>query len=134
MHPKSYNIEIMMNDKVDEIIEVLFDSLKNRYQNNLESMKGSKLLFNYVNLLYYKCHKINPNCGGSSVDSPGWRKSKEATINPINKKYNKCFQYAVTVALNHEEIKKDLQRITKTEPFINKYNWEGRNFPSEKHD
>ena len=26
-----------------------------------------------------------------------------ARINPINKKNNKCFQYAVTVALNHEE-------------------------------
>ena len=29
-----------------------------------------------------------------------------------------------TVTLNHEEIKKDLQRITKTKPFINKHNWE----------
>ena len=54
MHTKSDNIKIMMNDEADEIIEVLFDSLKNIYQNNLESMKGSKLLFNYVHLLYYK--------------------------------------------------------------------------------
>ena len=38
-------------------------------------------------------------------------------MNYINEKYNKCFQYAVTVALNHEEIKKDLQRITKSKPF-----------------
>ena len=35
---------------------------------------------------------------------------------------NKCFQYAVTVALNYEEIKKDPQRITKTKSFINKNN------------
>ena len=28
--------------------------------------------------------------------------------------------------------KKDRQRITKIKPFINKYNWEGINFPSEK--
>ena len=28
-------------------------------------------------------------------------------INPINNKDNKCFHYAVTVALNHEEVKKD---------------------------
>ena len=34
--------------------------------------------------------------------------------------------------LNHEEIKKDTQRITKIKPFINKYNWEGINFPSQK--
>ena len=39
------------------------------------------------------------------------------------------FSIAVTVALNHEEIKKDPQRITKIKPFINKYNWEGINFP-----
>ena len=36
--------------------------------------------------------------------------------------------------LNYEEIKKDPQRITKIKPFINKYNWEGINFPSEKDD
>ena len=55
-------------------------------------------------------------------------------MNPINKKDNKCFQYAVKVALNHEELKKDLQRITKIKLFINKYNWEGINFPSERDD
>ena len=32
-------------------------------------------------------------------------KNKKATINPINKK-DKCFQYTVTVAVNHEKIKK----------------------------
>ena len=84
--------------------------------------------------MYYKCHEINPNCDGSYIDSPDWIKNKKATINPINKKDNKCFQYAVTVALNYEEIKKDPQRITKIKPFINKYNWEGINFPSEKDD
>ena len=84
--------------------------------------------------MYFKCHKINWNLGGSYIDSPDWIKNKKATINPINKKDNKCFQYAVTVALNHDEIKKDPQRITKIKPFINKYNWEGINFPSEKDD
>ena len=61
-------------------------------------------------------------------------KNKKATINSINKKDNKCFQYAVTVALDHEEIKKYLQRITKIKPFISKYNWEGMKYPSEKGD
>ena len=36
--------------------------------------------------------------------------------------------------LNHEEIKQDLQRITKIKPFMNKHNWEGIKFPSEKND
>ena len=132
MHSKSDNIEIMINDKADQIIKELFDSIKSRYQNNLKSMKGSEFVFDYVHLLYYKCHKINLNCGGSYIDSPNWIKNKKATINPSNKKDNKCVQYAVTVVLNHEEIKKDPQIITKIKPFINKYNWQGINFPSEK--
>ena len=49
---------------------------------------------------------MNPNFGGSCNDSLDWIKSKKATINSINKEYNKSFQYAVTVELNHEEIKK----------------------------
>ena len=74
-------------------------------------MKGSEFAYDYVHLLYYKCHKIKPNCGGSYIDSPDWIKNKEATINAISRKDDKCFQYAVTVALNHEEIKKDPKRI-----------------------
>ena len=69
-------------------------------------MKGSEFVFDYVQLLYYKCHKRNPYRDGSNIDSPNWIKNKKSTINSINKKYNKCFQYAVKVALNHEQIKK----------------------------
>ena len=65
MHSKSDNAEIMINDEADEVIEELFDSLKNRYESNLESIKDSEFVFDYVHLLYYKCHKINPNAGGS---------------------------------------------------------------------
>ena len=72
------------------------------------------------------------NCGGLYVDYPLWIKSKKEAINPVNKKDNKCFQYAGTVALNYDEIKKDPQGITKIKSSINKYNWEGINFPSEK--
>ena len=70
MHSKSDNIEIMISDETDEVIKELFDSLKNTYQNNLESMKGSGSVFSYVHLLYYKCHKKNLNDGGSYIDSP----------------------------------------------------------------
>ena len=67
--------------------------------------------------MFYQCHKINPNRGGLYIDSPDWIKNKKATINPINKKDNKCFQYAATVVLNHEEIGKRAERITKVKPF-----------------
>ena len=61
MHSKGNNTEIIIDNKADEIIKELFDSLKNRYQNNLESMEGSKFIFDYAHLLYYKCHEINKN-------------------------------------------------------------------------
>ena len=56
MHAKSDNIETMTNDETDEVIKELFKSLKFRYQNNLELMKGTEFVFDYVHLLYYKCH------------------------------------------------------------------------------
>ena len=40
----------MMNDEAGEVIKELFDSFKNRYQNNLESMKGTESVFDYVHL------------------------------------------------------------------------------------
>ena len=134
MHSKTDTIDIRINNEADKVLKEAFDLLKNRYENNLESMKGSEFVFSYVHLLYYKCHKINPNRDGSYLDSPDWIKNKKGTINPINKKDNKCFQYAVTVALNHQEIKTDPQKIIKIKPFINKCNWKGINFPSEKDD
>ena len=36
MHSKSDNLEIMINEEADEVIKQLFDSLQDRYQNNLE--------------------------------------------------------------------------------------------------
>ena len=51
--------------------------------------------------------------GGSYAHSLDWIKNKNATIIAINKKGNKCFQYAVKVALDHEEIKKDLPKSNK---------------------
>ena len=105
MYRKSDNAEIMMGSETDEIIEELFQSLLQRYQKNLEaSMRGSEFVFDSVNSLYYKFHKISLNRGGSYIDSPKWLKNKmviRVTINPKNND-DKCFQHAVAVALNHE--------------------------------
>ena len=106
MHSKSDNIEIMMNDEVDEVVKKLFNSLKSRHQIDLKSMKSSEFAFDYVHLLYYECIKVNPNRDGSYINSPDWIKSEKVTTNPINKKDNKCFQYAATVALSQEWKKK----------------------------
>ena len=70
---------------------------------------------------------------GSYIDSPEWLKAKGATINPKNKN-NECFKYAITVALNHEKIEKNRERITKIKSFIDTYNWKDIKFPSHSND
>ena len=51
MHLKSDSIEIIISDEAAEVIRKIFDSLKNRYQNNLQLMRGSDFVFDYVQLL-----------------------------------------------------------------------------------
>ena len=79
-------------------------------------MKGSTFFFDSVQLLYYKCHRINFRRGGSYIDSADWIKKKKATINLKNRK-DKCLPYAVILALNYEEIKWNIKI------FIKKYKW-----------
>ena len=104
MHTKSNNIEIMMGNETNEIIKELFKSLLQKYQEGLEeSMKGSEFVFDSVDLLHYKLHKIYLNRDGSYIDSPEWLENKKTTINHKNKD-DKSFQYALTVAVNYQNI------------------------------
>ena len=134
MHTRSDNEEFMSGSDTDEIIRELFESLLKRYQENLqEKMRGSDFVFDGVNFLYYDFNKISISRGGSYIDSRKWLKNKKSTINPKNNDY-KCFQYAVTLALNLDKIKKDPQRISKIKPFIEQYNWKDIDFPSTTKD
>ena len=71
MHTKSDNLEIMIGSDTNEVIEDLFKSLLQRYQENLEEkMKGSEFNFDGVYALYYDLNKISLDRGGSHIDSP----------------------------------------------------------------
>ena len=134
MDTRSNNEEFMNGSDTDEIIKGLLESFLQKYEENLqEKMRGSKFEFDGVNFLYYDFNKISLNRGGSYIDSPKWLKDKQSTINPKNNDY-KCFQYAVTLALNFDKIKKDPQRISKIKPFIDQYNWKDIDFPSTSKD
>ena len=39
-------------------------------------MRGSEFDIDYVQLLYFKCHKINLSRGESNIDSSYWMKTK----------------------------------------------------------
>ena len=59
--------------------------------------------------------------------------NKKVTLNPENNDDN-CFQYALSVALNHQNIGKKPQRISKIKPFMDQFNWNEIDFPSHSKD
>ena len=135
MHTKSDNVEIMNGTDTNEAINELINSFMKRYQEGLErKMKGGSYMFESVDLLEYHLHKISLNRGSPCIDSPKWLKNKKVTINPQNTEDNKCFQYAITAALNYQSITNNCQRISEIKPFINNYNWIDIEFPSKSKD
>ena len=112
MRTKSNNAEILMGNETDEIIEELFESLLQKYQEVLEEkMRGNEFVFDIVYLLHYNLYKISSNRGGSYIDSPKWLKNKKATISRNNND-DKCFQYAITAAVNYKQIKSHAEGIS----------------------
>ena len=135
MQTKSDNVEIMNDTNTSDAINKLINSFMKRYRKGLETkMKGSSYIFERIDLLEYHLHKISLNRGSSYIDSPIWIKNKRVTINPQNAEDNKCFQYAITTALNHQNINHHPERISKLKPFIDNYNWKGIEFPSYSKD
>ena len=61
----------------------------------------------------------------SELNFLGWlRGKKEALINKDN-----SFQNSLNDTLNYQTIETNPERISKLKPYINRYNWEGIEFP-----
>ena len=60
MHSKSNNIKFTSYNDANEVVDELFKSLRLRYQGNLETlMEGSEFVIDLVQMMYYRCHKVN---------------------------------------------------------------------------
>ena len=131
-HTWSDNVEILMGSETDDIITEPIDSLLQRYQKELEESEknGSNFIFDGIDLLSYHLHKTSLKRGKSYIESPEWLKNESATINPKIDDDN-CFQYAITVALNHQNIEKHPERASNINPFVN---WKDIDFPSHQKD
>ena len=58
MYSKSGNTKVVMSNETDKTIEDIFYSFLQRYRKKIEeSMKGSEIVFDSVDSLYYKIHK-----------------------------------------------------------------------------
>ena len=125
---QSDNEGIRLGNETDDIIKGLHNSFLNNYQKEeIVLRNGSDFVVESVDLLSYDIHKKSPERGKSYIKSSVWVLNKRATISPKNK--GKCFQYSITVALNHQNIENHPERISNIKPFIDQYNWEGIDFP-----
>ena len=107
-----------MGNETDDIIKRLISSFLNNYQKEeIILINGSNFVFESVDLLFCHIHKTSLKKGKSFVKSSEWLINKRATINPKNKD-DKCFQYSITVELNHQKIESHPERISNIEPFI----------------
>ena len=126
-------VETLMGNETDDIMNELFESFKQTYQNGLEKKWGKGSLFLKA-LIYCIIVLIKQvlRRGKSYIKSLEWLRNKRATIHPENKKDDKCFKYAVTSALNHQNIERGHQRTQEIRPFVNI--WKGIKFPSHQED
>ena len=130
-HVKSDNVEIRLDNHTSNITNELIKVFLSNYQKEQQILSnGSNYTFESVDMLGIHFHDIKLKRGKSYIESPKWLADKKATINRKKIKDNKHFQYAITVALYHREIGRNLQRISKIKPHTDKYNWKDINVPA----
>ena len=115
--------------ETDDIIRELFRSFLHNYQEELKIIKGSDFVFESVELMDYKLHRVRLRRGGSYIKSPEWLLHKEAIINPKNKNDDECLRWSRISASNYNEImKKEFENIFK------KFKHEDKDFSSQQRD
>ena len=99
---KSDNEEIRLSSNTNNFVKKLFNTFLNNHQNEEQILRNeSYSICESVDVDHF--HKIDLKRGSSYINSPKWIKNKGATIDPKNTKDNR--QYAVAVALNHQNLR-----------------------------
>ena len=119
IYSKSDPAEIVMGSDTNDVIDRLFDTTLERFQQAIvtSNKRGSEFSHESVALMYYYFQKIDIKTAESYVKSPDWIANKRATINSKNEKDNKCFKWSTTSGLNYNKIKRKYFR------HIEKFKW-----------
>ena len=92
-------------------------------------LPNSSSTINCIMHLNISFHELQLTQGSSYITLSKWFASKNAVLNPQNKKDEECFKWAVNAELHHEEISSHPERISKLKPYSDLYNWKGLDFP-----
>ena len=104
-----------------KIVEVLDKYLQN----------GSGWTLNRIESLYINSIRFDPLSGSSYCKLPKHIENSQGIINVVNKD-DKCFAYSILAGLH--PVKEHQTRVNNYIPLMNKYNWDGINFPASEYD
>ena len=69
MDSTSGNIKFALHNDPNDVVDELFQPLRSSYLGNLETwIRGSDFIFDSVQLMYEKSHKVSFICAGSYLD------------------------------------------------------------------
>ena len=126
------NIVSHPSDKTEDMLSQLYDSLLKYFNDKLVIFRtDTSYVFESIERFDIHFHKIDLKRRSSYIPSPTWLQIKKAIVNPKNKNDNYCFAYAITIVIYHNEIGKNLNRISNNLlDCTDKLNWNGIDFPA----
>ena len=133
---KSDNVICLPSSNTNDIINQLLTFLYQKYQEDLTlSHASSSFTYESVEECNIHFHKIDLRRGATYMESPPWVKKKKATINPKNTTDVYCFMYAAAIALYHDKLGSNPERITKQlATNAQTFNWHEIDFPASYDD
>ena len=133
---KSANIICRPSSDTNVVLNDLLSSLYDKYQVDLTTSRTSRsFVFESVEECNIQFHKKDLRRGASYIELPNWLQNKKCTINPKNENDVYCFMHAITIALYHNELDSNPERISKKlMQYANKLNWHNIDFPASYED
>ena len=130
---RSKNTDIRSGDDTNDIVSKIIESFLENYEHKQNALRnGSSFIYDSVDYGLLQFDKIKFKRGGSYIATPKWIANKKATINPKNRQDSCCFAYSIVAAIHHKDIDHHPEKITKLAPYVNNYNWNDINFPTEQ--
>ena len=102
---RTLHIKTKASDDIDKLLDLLIK----KHEDISESLKNISLKSEGVESIDINLEQ--QNISTAYIQSLQWSTSKKCTINPQNKD-NRCFQYSITIALNHQNISRNPERIS----------------------
>ena len=133
---KSDNFICLPSSNTIDIINQLLASLYQKYQEDLGlSHASNSFTYESVEECNIDFNKIDLRRGATYIESSKWVKNRKTTTNPKNTNDVYCFMYAATIALYHDQLGSNPERISqKSRIYAQVFNWHDIDFTSSYDD